>query len=113
MKKVILIVALMLVSSGAFAQSSQSQGGGQAGTNGNAATAPDNPAMQNGMREAAPPASIAAPATVRIARRRRISPRRQDPLRRQLLRPEEGSPDGTRITPGISPAFSLVPRPLI
>jgi hypothetical protein len=50
MKSLILVSALAIISSGAFAQSSQSQGGAQAGTNGNAATAPAAPAAQNGMR---------------------------------------------------------------
>jgi hypothetical protein len=50
MKKLILIGALALASSGAFAQSSQSQGGGQAGTNGTTSTTPNSPATQNGMR---------------------------------------------------------------
>lgn len=40
MKKSILVGALAIISSGALAQSSQSQGGAQASTNGNAATAP-------------------------------------------------------------------------
>jgi hypothetical protein len=53
MKKLILIGALALASSGAFAQSSQSQGGGQAGTNGTTSTTPNSPAMQNGMRNGA------------------------------------------------------------
>jgi hypothetical protein len=51
MKKFILIGALVLASSGAFAQSSQGQGGAQAGTNGNAATTPNSATTQNGMRE--------------------------------------------------------------
>jgi hypothetical protein len=50
MKKLILVSALAIVSSGALAQSSQSQGGAQPGTNGNAATAPRGAAMQNGTR---------------------------------------------------------------
>jgi hypothetical protein len=50
MKKLILIGALALASSGAFAQSSQSQGGGQAGTNGTSSTTPNSPAAQDGMR---------------------------------------------------------------
>jgi hypothetical protein len=53
MKKLVLIGALMLASSAAFAQSSQSQGGAQAGTNGNASTTPNSPAAQNSMREGA------------------------------------------------------------
>jgi hypothetical protein len=51
MKKFILISVLVLASSGALAQSSQGQGGAQAGTNGNVSTTPNSPAMQNGMRE--------------------------------------------------------------
>jgi hypothetical protein len=51
MKKLILIGALVLASSSAFAQSSQGQGGGQAGTNGTSSTTPNSPAMQNGMRQ--------------------------------------------------------------
>ena len=51
MKKLVLIGALMLASSSAFAQSSQSQGGGQAGTNGTSSTTPNSPAMQKGTRE--------------------------------------------------------------
>ena len=51
MKKLILIGALMLASTGAFAQSSQAQGGGQAGTNGTSSTTPNSPAAQNGMRQ--------------------------------------------------------------
>jgi hypothetical protein len=50
MKKLIFAGALAIITSGAFAQSSQSQGGAQAGTNGNATTAPSGTAMQNGMR---------------------------------------------------------------
>lgn len=49
MKKMILVGALALVTSGAFAQSSQSQGGGQAGTNGNAANAPGSAMQSSGM----------------------------------------------------------------
>jgi hypothetical protein len=46
MKKLILVGALALMSSGAFAQTSQGQGGAQAGTNGSAANAPGS-AMQS------------------------------------------------------------------
>jgi hypothetical protein len=46
MKKLIVIGALAVISSGAFAQSSQGQGGAQAGTNGNASTTPNSTAMQ-------------------------------------------------------------------
>jgi hypothetical protein len=46
MKKLILVGALALMSSGAFAQSSQGQGAAQAGTNGNGANAPGS-AMQS------------------------------------------------------------------
>jgi hypothetical protein len=48
MKKLILIGTFLLVSSGAFAQSSQGQGGAQAGTNGNAATTPNSPPAATG-----------------------------------------------------------------
>jgi hypothetical protein len=51
MKKLVLIGALMLASTGAFAQASQSQGGGQAGTNGTSSTTPNSPAAQNDMRK--------------------------------------------------------------
>jgi hypothetical protein len=51
MKKVLLISALMLTSSGAWAQSSQGQSGAQAGTNGNADTTMQSGAPPNGMRE--------------------------------------------------------------
>jgi hypothetical protein len=50
MKKLALIGALMLASTAAFAQASQSQGGGQAGTNGTSSTTPNSPAAQNDMR---------------------------------------------------------------
>jgi uncharacterized protein YdeI (BOF family) len=53
MKKLILIAALALASSGAFAQSSQGQGAGQAGTNGTSSTTPNSPAAQNGIRDGA------------------------------------------------------------
>lgn len=46
MKKLILVGALALMSSGAWAQPSQSQGGAQAGTGGTSSTTPG--AMQNG-----------------------------------------------------------------
>jgi uncharacterized protein YdeI (BOF family) len=51
MKKLALIGALMLASTAAFAQSSQPQGGGQAGTNGTSSTTPNSPAAQDGMRQ--------------------------------------------------------------
>jgi hypothetical protein len=51
MKKLILVSAVALMSSGAFAQSSQSQGGAQAGTNGNVAATPNGQVRQNGMRD--------------------------------------------------------------
>src|ERR1700760_4142420 len=47
MKKILLASAIALISSGAFAQSSQGQGAAAAGTNGNGANAP-GAAMQNG-----------------------------------------------------------------
>ena len=47
MKKLLLAGAVALVSSGAFAQTSQGQGAAAAGTNGNGANAP-GAAMQNG-----------------------------------------------------------------
>jgi hypothetical protein len=61
MKKFILISVLVLASSGALAQSSQGQGGAQAGTNGNVSTTLSNPAMQNGMRESTTGINSGAP----------------------------------------------------
>jgi hypothetical protein len=51
MKKLILVGALALMTSGAaFAQASQGQAAGQAGVNGNAANTPENTMRSDGMR---------------------------------------------------------------
>jgi hypothetical protein len=52
MKKIFLAAAIAaMVSSAAFAQSSQGQGGAQAGVNGNGANAPDSTMQNDRMRD--------------------------------------------------------------